>query len=96
LCRAHIFNTEWRIMHNLSLTLYPINSPPFVFVFPRMRWDDCFNHLSFQSLPLIAHVREFRSDIWDKVSASVCPKAYIVTPGYYTASYLPPIVRVEL
>lgn len=24
----------------------------------RMRWDDCFNHLSFQAVPLIAHVKE--------------------------------------
>ena len=28
----------------------------------RMRWDDCFNHLSFQTMPMIAHVKEFVSD----------------------------------
>ena len=24
----------------------------------RMRWDDCFNHISFQAVPMIAHARE--------------------------------------
>jgi hypothetical protein len=30
-----------------------------------MKWDDCFNHLSFQTLPLISMVKEFHGDIWD-------------------------------
>lgn len=40
--------------------------PTFPLVVPtRMRWDDCFNHLSFQSMPFIAHVKEFLGDVWD-------------------------------
>ena len=34
----------------------------------RMRWDDCFNHLSFQSVPLIGIIYEFHSDIWNKIN----------------------------
>lgn len=35
----------------------------------RMRWDDCFNHLSFQSVPLIAHVYEFwGKERWEQLS----------------------------
>jgi hypothetical protein len=33
----------------------------------RMRWDDCFNHLSFQSLPLIGAVFELMPDMWHRV-----------------------------
>ena len=33
----------------------------------RMAWDDCFNHLSFQSLPLIGAVLEIHGDLWDKL-----------------------------
>lgn len=44
------------------------SSPSYDLVVPtRMRWDDCFNHLSFQSLPLIGHVYEMHHDKWDKV-----------------------------
>jgi hypothetical protein len=34
----------------------------------RMIWDDCFNHLSFQAIPFIAHVKEFNEEIWDKLT----------------------------
>jgi hypothetical protein len=38
----------------------------YAYVVPlRMRFDDCFNHLSFQAVPLISMVKEFHSDIWD-------------------------------
>lgn len=34
----------------------------------RSRWDDCFNHLSFQSMPLMALMYEFHPELWDKVN----------------------------
>jgi hypothetical protein len=41
---------------------------PYKLVVPtRMRWDDCFNHLSFQSIPLIAHVYEFHQHEWENI-----------------------------
>lgn len=45
----------------------PMNSliPARSLVIPtRYRWDDCFNHLSFQSMPLIGMVYEFQPDIF--------------------------------
>lgn len=34
----------------------------------RMIWDDCFNHLSFQTLPLIGLVYETQQSRWNKIS----------------------------
>lgn len=47
----------------------PVNSliPTKDVVIPtRMRWDDCFNHLSFQSLPLIGLVYEHQPELFYK------------------------------
>jgi hypothetical protein len=30
----------------------------------RTRWDDCFNHLSFQSMPILALTYTFHQDLW--------------------------------
>eukprot|EP01034_Spumella_vulgaris_P021449 gene21449-27482_t len=49
---------------------HPISNPPvYDLVVPlRMRWDDCFNHLSFQTMPLLGSVKEFHGDIWKTLS----------------------------
>mmetsp|Transcript_20152 Transcript_20152/g.19464 ORF Transcript_20152/g.19464 Transcript_20152/m.19464 type:complete len:540 (+) Transcript_20152:116-1735(+) len=34
----------------------------------RMIWDDVFNHISFQSIPLIAHIKTFCTEIWYNIT----------------------------
>lgn len=39
------------------------------FVVPiRMFWDDCFNHLSFQSLPVIGNAYHVYRSVWDRIT----------------------------
>lgn len=45
---------------------YEIKQYPLVIPL-RMKWDDCFNHLSFQTLPLIGHAMELYGSIWDQL-----------------------------
>lgn len=33
----------------------------------KSRWDDCFNHLSFETLPIIAHVWELHGQKWQEI-----------------------------
>lgn len=44
----------------------PEESHPLV-VAIRMRWDDCFNHVHFQLVPIIAAIYEFHPTVWGKV-----------------------------
>jgi hypothetical protein len=34
----------------------------------RMIWDNMFNHISFQTVPLIAHVKTFYTDMWYNIT----------------------------
>lgn len=49
-----MFRNEYKRIHHRVDKLIPI----------RTRWDDCFNHLSFQSMPLIGLVYEFHPELF--------------------------------
>ncbi len=34
----------------------------------RMRWDDCFNHVHFQTVPMIAAIFEFHQKEWNRIT----------------------------
>jgi hypothetical protein len=45
-----------------SINMYDLVVPT------RMIWDDVFNHISFQSIPLIAHIKTFYTEIWYNIT----------------------------
>ena len=66
--------TIWSTYYSKRDTLkmshgYEIQSNHYNLVVPlRMAWDNCWNHLSFQSIVLIGHVYEFYYEYWDQIT----------------------------
>ena len=69
-----VFHDRWSTSYTESARIFLAEKaelsslPSYELVLPtRMRWDDCFNHLSFQLLPLLGHARALYHDIWSDI-----------------------------
>ena len=79
--------------HTVHETYLEMTYPHHKYVVPmRMRWDDCFNHLSFQSLPMIGLVYEFltrsSSQHRKQFGASFHPDKLVFHASRYTGAML--------